>query len=364
MIFWKKTTAGALALLLMLPLALGGCGNTNDTDTTDNETETAVRYDYDLTKYVKLGKYKGVEIDAYTETVTDEDVQQQVLIARATYATVAEKADAVAKGDQVVIDFVGYMNGKPFENGTAENYNLMIGSGALIDGFEDGLIGAKKGDTVTLDLAFPTPYLNNTALSGMPVQFVVTVKAVFEQVLPVYDDAFVSEKYGSATVAEFEKTIYDALVEKNEANRLSYIVQAVWAKIAETSEIVEYPAVEYAKIYEDNLHYYQALASKEGISLNEYVLKKHGMDVSTFREMMRDSVYTKMQEDMILHLIARLENITVSEADYASGVTKYVDYYGFASEAELMEYFTEAEITESVLFDKVYEFLAESAVQK
>ncbi len=359
----KKTTAGVLALLLALPLALGGCKDTTPPDG-GNETETHVRYDYDLTKYVKLGTYKGIEIDAYTETVTEEDVQKQVLIARSTYATVAEKADAAAKGDQVVIDFVGYMNGKPFDGGSAENYNVMIGSGSMIDGFEDGLIGAKKGDTVTLELAFPSPYLNNPALSGLPVQFVVTVKSVFEQVLPVYDDAFVSEKYGCASVEEFEKTIYDGLVEKNESKHLSYLVQAVWAKIAETTEILEYPALEYADIFEDNLHYYEALAAQEGITLNEYAQKKYGMDVSTFRKAMQDDVYAKMQEDMILYSIARLENITVSDVDYDSGVQKYVDYYGFASKAELMEYFTEEEVRESVLFDKVYEFLAASAVEK
>lgn len=353
-------------MLLALPLLFAGCNNTDTPDVGEQDTGDAssVRYDYDLSEYVKLGTYKGVEIDAYGKTVTDEDVQKQVLIARSTYATVAEKEGAAAKGDQVVIDFVGYMDGEKFEGGSAENYNVMIGSGSMIDGFESGLIGVMPGETVTLDLTFPTPYMNNTALSGKPVQFEVTVKTVFEQVLPVYDDAFVMENYKCATVEEFEKTIYDALVEQNETERKNYIVQAVWEKIAETSEIIEYPAPEYTAIYQDNLNYYEGIAAEAGVTLNEYVLNQYGMDVSTFHTTLQNNIYTMMQEQMILLAIAQKENITLSDAEYEAGVQKYTEYYGLSSTEEFTQHFTKEEITESLIFDKVYEFLAANAIEK
>ena len=371
--FWNKMAAGALALLLTASLALAGCGDTNDHNdydvqtpdtapSTDSEPESAARYDFDLSAYVTLGEYKGIEIPAYDVTVTEEDVQNQVLIARSTFATVAEKEGAVAVGDQVVIDFVGYMDGEKFEGGSAENYNLMIGSGSMIDGFEDGLIGAEKGETVTLEIAFPTPYPNNPAFSGLPVRFDVTVKNIFEQILPPYDDAFVSENYKCATVEEFEQKLYDSIAAQKEKNRETYMMQTIWEALADSCAITDYPAEEYTALYQDNLNYYQALAEQKGISLNEYALTLYGMDVSTFYETLKSGIYSRMQEEMILLSIARAEGLTVTDAEYEEGLTKFLAYYGLTSKEQLLQYVTKEQITESLLFEKAYAFLMENAV--
>ncbi len=371
--FWNKTASALLALLLVLPLTLAGCGKKTvndgkdtapDTSVQQNGKESVPRYNFDLSEYVKLGQYKGIEVEAYDVTVSEEELQQQVLIARATYATVAEKEGTVAMGDQVVIDFVGYMDGEKFEGGSAENYNVMIGSGSMIEGFEDGLIGAQKGETVTLDIAFPTPYPNNPALAGLPVQFDVTIQSIFEQVLPVYDDAFVSEKYQCATVAEFEEKLRTAMQEKNEEVARTYTLQTIWKTLAENCEILSYPTEEYTVLYQDNLNYYEGLATQESVSLNEYVLNSYGMDVSTFYETLRNNIYARMQEEMIWLAIARAEEITVSEAEYEAGLASYVAYYGLSSADELLAYISREQITESLLFEKVDDFLLESAVVK
>lgn len=377
---WNKTIAGALALLLVLPFSLAGCGKDETPDTPENEEQTSAdqggdtqsgdhadnddTFEDDLSKYVTLGTYKGIEVEPYTKTVTEDDVQTQVMMARVPFATVAEKEGPVAKGDQVVIDFVGYMNGETFEGGSAQDYPLMIGSGSMIDGFEDGIVGAAKGETVTLDIAFPDPYPNNPDFAGLPVRFDVTVKTVYEQALPVYDDAFVQENYECASVEEFEKIIYEALVKQNEAARENHILTQVLETISETFEIKGYPSGEYAKMYQANLNYFQALAEQEGITLNEYALHQFGMDVSTFYESLETSIYTVMQEQMVLLRIAQEEGISITEDEYKAGVAEYVEYYGVSTEAELFEAFSEEEVRRSILIQKVYDFLIANTVEK
>ena len=367
-----KISAGVLALLMSASL-LTGCVEKNVQDdvpadvtgeTENNNTEdTGVRYNYDLSEYVELDFYKGIEIDKYTYGVTDEDVATQVLLARSNYAVAAEKMDAIAESDQVNIDFTGYMDGKEFEGGTAQGYDLTIGSGQFIEGFEAGLVGHKTGDTVTLDLHFPSPYPNAPELSGKPVQFVVKINKVFEQALPEYNDAFVKEHYDYDTVAEFEKAIHDSMVAYYEQGKLSYAVESVWNKIVAKTKILSYPEKEYNTMYDEHVNYYTTLATQEGISLNEYVKNEFGLAVETFYQQVQALVRSTMSQEMILYYVAQKENITISDEEYQTGAMAYAAQYGLSSVEELETYYTPENIAQSVLFDKVYEFLAENAVE-
>jgi len=369
-----KILAGLLALLMSVSL-LAGCTEKNVQDDVTDEVaddtqkeesdaaDTGARYDYDLSQYVKLDSYKGIEIEKYTYGVTDEDVATQVLLARSNYAVAAEKLDAIAESDQVNIDFTGYMDGKEFEGGTAQGYDLTIGSGQFIEGFEAGLVGHKTGDTVTLDLHFPSPYPNAPELSGKPVQFVVKINKVFEQALPEYNDAFVKEHYEYDTVADFEKAIYDSMVAYYEQGRLSYAVEAVWNKIAEKAEIISYPEKEYKAMYDEHVDYYTAMASQKALSLNEFVKEEFGLTVESFYQQVQALVQSTMAQEMILLYVAQQENITVSDEEYQTGALAYAMQYGLTTVEELEQYYTPENIRHSVLCDKVYEFLAANAVE-
>ncbi|HJD29881.1 MAG TPA: FKBP-type peptidyl-prolyl cis-trans isomerase, partial [Candidatus Blautia avicola] len=187
----------AVLLLSMSILSLGaGCSGKEETDTentqnTAQETEEesvvnseglVVAVDVDnLEDYVTLGQYQNLTVEEEPkEEVTQEDVDDYVerqLIYN--YAPVEVTQDrAVQENDTVNIDFTGYMDGETFNGGSAQDQDLIIGSGSFIDGFEDGLIGHKKGETVTLDLSFPENYRNNPDLSGKPVTFEVTINSI------------------------------------------------------------------------------------------------------------------------------------------------------------------------------------------
>lgn len=146
-------------------------------------------------KYVTLGEYKGITATAEKQEVTDELVEE--LIADSYLAAKAEKLPVtgrtVQEGDVVNIDFAGYRDGVAFEGGTAAGFDLTIGSGQFIAGFEEGLIGANIGDQLSLDLKFPDYYPGNPDLEGQPVVFEVTVNSIAESKNPELTDELVEE---------------------------------------------------------------------------------------------------------------------------------------------------------------------------
>ncbi|MBQ7171613.1 MAG: FKBP-type peptidyl-prolyl cis-trans isomerase [Clostridia bacterium] len=164
----KRARFALLAAVLLSALLLSSCGSFN------YKTE-------DLSRYVTLGAYKNLALEVkMPDKVDDEAVEKELkaLLETAETTKLAEDDYAAADGDTVNIDYVGKIDGEAFDGGTAEGQNLVLGSGSYIEGFEDGLIGKKKGDTATLNLTFPDPYTSNTDLSGKAVVFEVTVNSV------------------------------------------------------------------------------------------------------------------------------------------------------------------------------------------
>ena len=206
----RSLKLGAVCLGMAVLLCACGKGSTESTEVASSETETAQSeavsetvaetedtnvypYEYDVESMVKLGEYKGL---TYTETdvsVSDDEVESQINSTLTAHATAEQITDrAVEDGDTVNIDFEGKIDGKTFDGGTASGASLTIGSGAFIDGFEDGLIGVKPGDKTTLQLKFPDEYKTNTDLAGKDVTFDVTVNYIKgDDIVPELDDDFV-----------------------------------------------------------------------------------------------------------------------------------------------------------------------------
>lgn len=341
----------ALALAAILPLSAVACAKEDKYDS----------YNYDLSEYIRVGTYKGVEIEDVSYEVTDEDIDNYVLLARSNYAEATEKTDPAEWTDTLNIDFVGYQNGETFDGGSAEGYDLTLGSGQLIDGFEEGLVGAKPGESVTLELHFPDPYSVNPTLSGQPVTFVVTVNHIYAQTLPEYTDAFVLANYGYESIAAFESALRTSMEEQYESERQYYRISQAWNTVLTEAEVLKTPQTEYDAMTAEYIAYYTSLAEAESITLNEYTSEKMGMTVKEFEDWVAEEVNAYLKEEMILYYIARAEDISVSDAEYESGALEYAAYYGLSSVEELEAYFDPADIRKNLLFDKVLEFLADEA---
>jgi len=346
----QKLLAAALSLALLLSFA--SCA--------DKQEYTS--YNYELADYVKVGTYKGVEIEDLTYEITDDEIQNHVLLARSNYAEAKEKNGAAALTDQVNIDYAGYLDGVAFEGGTAKDQDLTLGSGSFIDGFEDGLVGVKPGETVTLNLTFPTPYPNNPDLAGKAVQFVVTVNRVFEQVLPEYTDSFVLTYYGYQSTQAFEDALRASLEEQYESQRTYNRIAQVWDTVLTEAELLKVPEAEKTAKQAEYSAYYTSQAEAQGMVLNEYITDVLGMSIKEFQDSLETEVNDILKEEMVLYYIARTENIEVSNAEYQEGAKEYAAYYGLNSVVELEAYFAPEEIIQNLLFDEVLEFLADNAV--
>lgn len=353
-----RIISAALAVILMASVLLCGCGK-------KNQVVSSTRYtNYDLTEYVKLCPYKGVEVDPYPHQITEEMVQQQIQVALSNYATQEEKKDAIQVGDQVKIDFTGYMDGEPFEGGSSKGYTLVIGSKTFIEGFEEGLVGAKAGDSVTLDLHFPDPYSVNPDLAGKPVRFEVKVQNVYVQVLPAYTDAFVKEHYGYETIAEFEAELRQSMADQNEYYKNYYHLSQVWEKLRAESEILSYPEAEYKEIYDQYVDTYEQAAANANMTLGEFLELSEEMTESEFYASIDEKVKQAMKEELILYCLAENENISLTREEYDAAVASYLVDMGYATEEEFFAKYTQDEVVQSVLFDKLFDFILENVSYK
>lgn len=184
---------------------------------------------------VTLGEYKGVEVEKADASVTAEDVEAELKRVQEQNARLLTIEDRpVADGDQTVIDFEGFVDGKGFEGGKAEDYPLTIGSHSFIDTFEEQLIGKNIGEECEVNVTFPTEY-HAAELAGKPAMFKVTVKEIKAKELPVLDDEFASEVSDFDTLDEYKKDIEKKLQERKEKAAASQNEDRVVAKVVENA---------------------------------------------------------------------------------------------------------------------------------
>lgn len=213
----KKLIMALLALSIAVMAA--GCGDKKSDKSKDDDKKTetsaedtavdtnskgkvvAVDVD-DISKYVKLGDYKNLEVTETKTEITDADVEDYISQQLTYKAEEITEDRPVQENDTVNIDYTGYLDGEAFDGGSATDSDLLIGSNSFIDGFESGLIGKSKGEEVTLDLTFPDPYSNNPDLAGKPVQFKVKINAI--KAAPELTDEWVKNNTDKQTVDEYK----------------------------------------------------------------------------------------------------------------------------------------------------------------
>lgn len=323
------------------------------------------RYDYDLDKYIDVCEYLGIEIKTYDCEVTEDEVNSQILLSRARFADRTESRDRAAERlDLVNIDYTGYMKGELLEQASDKGYELLLGSNSFISGFENGLLGAMPGDTVTLDLVFPEPYASQPELSGKAVVFVVTVNSVYSLDLPDYNDDFVKKNYNFTTTEDFEAEIRRQLAAGEADKLLRYETAQAWKYVVDNTVVSSYPQKEYNELYNDTLSYYRYYADEAGKPLEKYAVDDLTYpDYDTFLATVKTETESWMKEEMIFYTIARNEKITVSPTEYREGALELAKNYGLSSVEAIEQYFDPDEIRSNILYDKVMVFLADKAVK-
>jgi trigger factor len=347
---------------------ISGCSKKDVKETTQASTEATESSaqetvaTQDLTNIdngkVTLGEYKGIEVKKDPVEVTDEEIQQAIDQDLAAHEKKVDVDREVKDGDVVNIDYAGTKDGVAFDGGTAKGYDLTIGSNQFIDGFEDGLIGAKKGDKVSLNVTFPENYQNKD-LAGKPVVFEVTVNSVQEKQLPELNDAYVQENTKSKTVDEYkEETKQTLLKSKNDAAEQK-VKNDIYTAISANCKVEpEQKAIDAN--YDNLIARYTNQAAAYGMDFTTFITAFTGMKEEDFKTAAKTQAEEIVKQRLIVNAIAEKEKLAVTDDDRKEVATEL----GYESPEELIKAEGQFEVDDYVMNNKVMEYLMQNAVIK
>ena len=305
---------------------------------------------------VTLAEYKGVTVNVPPAEVTDEDVENRIQSVLSQNQEEVEVDRAAEEGDVVNIDYTGYQNGEEFAGGSAEGEDLELGSGTMIDGFEDGLIGLKKGDTKELNLTFPEDY-REAALAVQSVVFDVTVNAVKEKRDPELTDEFVQSISDYQTVEEYRQGIRDEILTQRQESVDLQIQQTVLQNVVDNSQF-DLSRNAISRRYNAQIDQYQEQAKMYGMRLSQ-LAQSYGMDEGSFKEYVYASVEDDAKNQLVLNTIAAQEGIAVTD----EARQELADMNGQTVE-EGVEAYGQESFDQMALNRQVMKFLAENAVNE
>lgn len=313
--------------------------------------------------YCDLPDYKGLEYKETKSTVTDADVKNKIDSLLQQYATKTQvKEGTVADGDNVNIDFVGSIDGVEFEGGNSDGagYDLTLGSGSMIPGFEDGIVGHKVGETFNIKATFPENY-GKDELNGKEADFKITINYLTQTALPEYNDAFVASYTDATSVLEYEDSVRKDLVEQYEQSDKSQNESAIMQVLVEKTTYNEYPQQEMQDLIDKSIAQQEQAASSYGYSLGDYVTARYGFsDEDSFRQYIQGLAEDYIKEKIAVCAVAKDTGITVTKEEVDNYKKKIMDYYSYEDESKLEENYSSEDIVYYALAEKVVDFLLEN----
>lgn len=310
---------------------------------------------------VTLGEYKGIEVEKADASVSAEDVEaelKKVQDQNSRLITVEDRP--VADGDQTVIDFEGFVDGKPFDGGKAEDYALTIGSHSFIDTFEEQLVGKNIGEACEVNVTFPEEY-HAPELAGKPATFKVTVKEIKVKELPELDDEFAGEVSEFDTMDEYKKDIEAKLLERKQKEAATENENRVVEKVVAGSKMVIPDKMVEGQIdsmVQDTARRMQG----QGLSLELY-MQYTGMTMETMREQMQPQALKRIQTRLVLEEVAKAENIQVSDERLDEELAKMAASYQMEVD-KLKEYMSDkdkGQMKEDIAVQEAVDFLVAEA---
>ena len=310
---------------------------------------------------VTLGQYKGVEVEKANAEVTDEDVEKELKRAQEQNSRLVTVDDRpVADGDQVVIDFDGYVDGKRFDGGKSEDYPLTIGSHTFIDTFEDQLIGKNLGEECEVNVTFPAEY-HAAELAGKPAVFKVKIKEIKYKELPELNDEFAGEVSEFETLDEYKADIRKKLTESNEKQAATENENRVVEAVVKNATM-EIPEAMIDSQLDNMVSEYARNMQNHGISLEQY-MQYTGMTIDKLKEQMRPQAVKRIETRLVLEAVVKAENIQVTDEKVDEEIGKMAAAYKMEPE-KLKGYMGEAEIAsmkEDLAVQEAVDFLVAEA---
>ena len=306
---------------------------------------------------VKLGQYKGLEAPKAEVKVVAADVNARLKEMADRNSRLVSVERAVKKGDTADIDFEGFDNGVAFDGGKGENFDLEIGSGSFVPGFEEQLIGMKAGEEKDIDITFPENY--TPELAGKPVVFHVKVNEVKVKEVPALDDEFAKDVSEFDTLKELKADIKKKLTAERTESAQRAFEDVLMAKVAEgveadvPHEMVELQAEQMTEGFK------QQLAS-QGIPFDQY-LKMTNTTEADFKSQAYGPAEQQVKMDLAISAIVKAENLEAADDEVEAEMKKVADRYGMDLDT-VKKYLRPEEVKEQVIREKVIKLVADNAV--
>ena len=392
--FSKQICCLAAALCLLVS-AFTACGQSENENGNESETESGTDakltdFDYesaDLSKYITLSEseYFNNKVTLGTDYIASDKMVDEyiadVLFENKTKTNEDTKIvdQPIKLGDSAFIYYTGYLDGETFQGGSNADdekpHELSIGSGSFIPGFEDGLIGVipnqtSKDSPFDLNVTFPESY-GSAELAGKAVVFKVWIEYTVQYTIPELTDDFVKETLEfDGTASDYKAHVKEQLQAELTAKAEDEALNAVMNKLIEKSEVVEYPKQSvdyYYESYIDYYEYYMQLYSMYGYqfdSLEEFLVTMVGLDKDNWQEQVTDLAKNAVQTSLICYSIAKNQNITVTDEEFNAYVETLIGKNSSEAQQytadEIIEMYGRQQINETLLFDKVNEFLLDN----
>lgn len=347
----KKIAKGVLGLILTVSLVGCGSGNGSAVYTDMNE---GVR-----SKLVTLGDYKDLSYTLEEVNVTDEDVESEIESELEWYEEYEEIDRTTAEeGDVVNIDFAGKVDGEEMENGSSEDYDLELGSGDFIPGFEEQIIGKEKGSRFQVEVTFPDEY--DADLAGKDAVFDVTLNKIQKAVPAELTDAFVKENMDCETVEEYRQSVKEDLISSMEEENRSKATGELLEQIIAGSEF-EIDQSDIDKAVDEQIENYQSYADMYGMDMEEFCQSFFGYGSEQLREESRQGAEDDLKSDLILGEIAKRENLGITQKEYEDAVKQELEDYGYETVEEFEEEYGKEEYMYNLLYEKVLQYLLDNS---
>ena len=311
---------------------------------------------------VTLGDYKGVEIDKIDATVTDEDIEADIKSALEAQARQVSVERAAKDGDLVVLDFEGFVDGDAFEGGKGENYNLTLGSGSFIPGFEDQLVGKNVDEECEVNVTFPEDY-QAEELAGKAAVFKCVIHEIKEKQIPELDEDFIDDA-GFDSVDAYKADVKAKLEEKKTSEAKSAKEEAAIMAVVEKATMDIPEAMVETQVNRMINDFAQQL-SMQGLSLEQYFMFT-GMTKEQFAEQTRPRAEKSIQSRLVLEAVAAAEGFTASDEELEAELKEMADAYKMEV-AQIKELLPATEmdgLKKDICVKKAIDVIANNAVEK
>ncbi len=305
--------------------------------------------------------YKGIEVEKLSTEVTDELVEEELQAVRERNGRMVTVEDRAAEnGDTTVIDFEGFVDGEAFEGGKSENYNLRLGDGNFIPGFEEAIVGHKTGEEFTIDVTFPEDY-NAENLAGKEAQFKIKLHEIKTKELPEVDDEFVKDVSEKDTLDEYKEELKEKVAKRLEEQAEKDFDDKL-TEALEKLAVEEIPEAMYNNEVRDMLNEFDMRLRSQGMDLQTY-MKYTGMDQGAIEATYKPQAEKRVKIRLVLEAIARQEKIEVSDEDIENEYKKLADSYK-AKVEEVKTYIATDALAEDIKVEKAMQLVRDNAKVK